>query len=397
MLAPGRPRPRTRQPYPLVTRARQLLTGRAYAVLGGAARCFRRPVALADLATARILLLKPCCLGDVLFSTPLVRELRRALPAAHLTYGVGAHSRAALAGNPHLDALLDAGPVGSGRYRWADYADLVRRIRAGHYTACLVLERSARLALLPVLAGVPIRVGIDSGGRGFAHTVAVSARPARPESELYLDLLRALGGRPTSGALEYHPSPEATATADRLLEDRRLVDSPFVVLHAAGGTNPGMVLRRKRWPVEHFGALADRIMAAGAAVVLVGAPEDEPVAAAVAAGRSGVVNLAGALSLDQLAALARRAAVYVGNDSGPTHLAEAAGARVIALFGPSDPVVYGPRVPSALPLTAGLWCSPCFTDGQVPPCANVLCMPLLSVERVWEAVQPFLVAPVGAR
>lgn len=102
--------------------------------------------------------------------------------------------------------------------------------------------------------------------------------------------------------------------------------------------------------------------------------------------RPPIIDLVGQLSLDELATLARRAAAYVGNDSGPTHLAEAAGARVVMLFGPSDPLMYGPRSRAATAVSAGMWCSPCFEDGRVAPCANVLCMPAIPIERVWREV-----------
>ena len=376
--------PITRLPYPPAAEVRHLLVSLGYRVLGSLfAPGFRRPIALDALADAKILLLKPCCLGDVLFATPLVRELRRALPSAQLVFGVGKHSRAAVEHNPHLDGLLDTGPVGSGPYSTADYVALVRQVRAERFDACFVLERSALLALLPRLAGIPRTIGIDSGGRGFTLNVGVSARPARPESELYLDLLRAVGGRPESGALEFHPSPSAEVRVSELLAAE--LPRPLVVVHAAGGANPGMVLARKRWPIGHFQKIVGRVQQAGGTILLVGAPTDRDVAADLIA-RGGVVDLIGQLSLDELAALARRADVYLGNDSGPSHLAEAAGARVVMLFGPSDPLVYGPRSRSAIALTAGLPCSPCFEAGRVAPCANVLCMPSLSVERVWREV-----------
>jgi ADP-heptose:LPS heptosyltransferase len=108
-------------------------------------------------------------------------------------------------------------------------------------------------------------------------------------------------------------------------------------------------------------------------------------------GEARVVDLVGQLSLGEVAALAREAAVYVGNDSGPTHLAEAAGANVVMLFGPSDPIAYGPRSRRATAISSGFWCSPCFVDGRVAPCANVICMEALPVERVWRLVAPFLV------
>lgn len=378
----------TRQPFPFAAEARHQLVGLGYRILGAAlGRVFHKNVRLSDLQGSRILILKPCCLGDVVFSTPLIRELRRNLPDARLDYAVGKHSRAALASAP-LDGVVDVGPLRSGLSGLRDLLSLAWRVRAGRYDACFVLERSALLALVPLLAGVPSRIGIDSGGRGFSLSVGVSPRPIRAEAELYLDLLRAVGGTVASPALEYHPSKEGQSQVEALLAEHGL-SAPFVVLHAAGGVNPGMTLRRKRWPVAHFVALGRRIQDSGAAVVLVGSAEDRETADLVergltAAGRA--VNLAGALSLDQVAALAGRAAVYVGNDSGPTHLAEAAGARVVALFGPSDPLQYGPRGRNAVALSAGLWCSPCFEDGRVAPCAQVRCMAALPVERVWREV-----------
>ena len=374
----------TRQPYPLTAELRYHLVGLAYRSLGAlCARGIRRPIDLDRLARAKILIFKPCCLGDVLFATPFVRELRRSLPAARIVFGVGSHSRAAVQGNPHLDGLLDTGPVGSGAYAVGDFLALVRRIRAEQFDACFVLERSAILALLPRLAGVRATIGIDSGGRGFALNVGVSAAPARPESELYLDLFRAIGGRPESGALEYHPSAEAIRRVDALLLNRG--SRPLVVVHPGGGANPGMTLTRKRWPIAHFAKIIDRVVGSGGTVALVGAPEDRAVAGGLGK-RDGVVDLLGALSLDELAALARRADAYLGNDSGPSHLAEAAGAPVVMLFGPSDPLVYGPRDRDSIALTAGLPCAPCFEFGRIAPCLNVLCMPSLSVDRVWSEV-----------
>jgi ADP-heptose:LPS heptosyltransferase len=374
--------------------------------LGGAIAgpLFQKQISLEQLARARILILKPCCLGDVVFATPLIRELRRVLPGATISFGVGRHSRAAVEGNPLLDELLDTGAVGSGHYGRADFLALADEMRSRRFDACFVLERSAVIGLLPLVAGISLRIGIDGGGRGFAHGVRVSARPARPESELYLDLFRAIGGKPTSGQLEFHPPLVAKAKADKLIRDRIPDGRPFVLLHCAGGTNPGMALARKRWPTKSFADLGCRIRDAGVVVVLVGASDDRDVAQhflgqmrlashgeirnndVSANGIDGVVDLVGELGLAELAALASRACVYVGNDSGPTHLAEAAGARVVMLFGPSDPIVYGPRSRRAISLTGGMWCSPCFVDGRFPPCANVICMSSISVDRVWAEV-----------
>jgi len=376
----------TRQPYPVSTQARRIVAVIAFRLISAILTpFFRRPVRLADLRTARILVLKPCCLGDVVFSTPLVRELRRALPEARISFAVGAHSRAAILGSPHVDAILDTGAVGNGTYGLHDLLKLAGLLRREQFDACFVLERSAVLSLIPLLAGIPRRIGIDSGGRGFSLTAAVKARPPRPESELYLDLLRAIGGWPLSGRLEFFPSDNDRVRASMIAREKIPASTPWVIVHGGGGVNPGMVLTRKRWPVESFRQLIQKITSAGGIALVVGAAEDRELI-----GDPGSVNLVGTLELGELAALASMANAYVGNDSGPAHLAEAAGARVIVLFGPSDPIVYGPRSPTSVALTAGLWCSPCFEDGRFPPCANVLCMPGIAVERVWRELAPLL-------
>ena len=97
-----------------------------------------------------ILIIKPCCLGDVLIATPVIAALRRAFPRARIDFAVGGWARAMVENNPHLDGLVDCGPVGSGsRYSWREYLALARRIRAGGYEACFVLDRSPLISLLP--------------------------------------------------------------------------------------------------------------------------------------------------------------------------------------------------------------------------------------------------------
>lgn len=308
-----------------------------------------------DPPPRRILILKPCCLGDLLMATPTLRALREAYPDAVIHLAVGAAARAAVVGNPRLDALLDPGPVGSGPAARRAYVDLVRRLRGGQYDLALTLDRSPVLGALPWLAGIPRRVGLDSGGRGFAHQVRVSAPPTTPrhEAEVYLDTLRALGIDPIAPRLEFSPSAADEAAIDALPLDPA---APLVVIHAAGGLNPGMTLLSKRWPAERFAALADRLAEEhDARVVLVGGPGDAAVSARVAgAMRHAPMDLTGMLSFAAVGALAGRASLYVGNDTGATHLAVAMGAPTVMVMGPTDPRRYGPYRPMALDTVAAV-------------------------------------------
>ncbi len=348
-----------------------------------------RPPRLEDWRS--ILILKPCCIGDVLQSTALVSALRRALPQARIGYAVGPWSRAVLESNPKLDELVDAGPIVGGRPRpLAAYLRLARRLRRGRWDACFVLERSPLFSLVAWLAGIRDRIGPDERGRGVALTVRVPIRPRRQEAEACLDLARAVGVRVEEADLrtEFYVSPSDEEEVRRLLPPD--VGS-LVVLAPGGGINPGMALTAKRWPPERFGAVAATLASAGRTPVVIGGPQDHELAAQLAESAGvPVINLCGRLSLRGCGALLRRAELFIGNDTGVMHLAAAVGTPVVALFGPTDPAIYGPyKVPHRI-----IWhpqtCGPCFRLKQRPPGCSLQCIRAISVEEVEDAALELL-------
>src|SRR5215813_12436510 len=145
--------------------------------------------------TQRIVILKPCCIGDVIFTTPLLSALRRAYPNATIDWIVGSSAIAALRDRPDLNHVIDSGPLANPASRPASLLRLVRQLRAGKYDLAVVPDRSPLPGMAVLLAGIPRRAGLDSGGRGFAYTVKARTDPnvVRHEAEIYLDLARALG------------------------------------------------------------------------------------------------------------------------------------------------------------------------------------------------------------
>ncbi len=309
------------------------------------------PTRAAPRNPRRVVLILPCCIGDVVLATATLAALRRGYPDAHITWAVGSWSKGAVEGHPMLDAILDTGaealPVRSprGLLRFA------RQLRAGHYDLAVSLVRSPLMSAAVWLSGIPSRTGLDSAGRGFGYNVRAPVDPNQPrhEADIYLDVARALG-LDVSGCRANVPVREQNQVLS-LLEGQG-VRQPFIVVNPAGGRNPGMVLDMKRWPPGNFAALADRLAKQlGAQVVLVGGPDDDLLLVSVAdAMKTPALRLAGKLSFGQIAALASLARMYVGNDTGLTHLAAAAGAKTIMILGPSDPERYSPFAPDALAL-----------------------------------------------
>ena len=301
----------------------------------------------------RIVLILPCCIGDVVLATATLTALRRGWPDAQITWAVGGWSRAAVEGHDLLDAVLDTGPAALPVRTPAGFVRFVRQLRAGRFDLAVSLVRSPLMSAAVIGSGIRWRAGLDSAGRGFGYNLRAPINPAqaRHEAEIYLDVPRVLG-LDTTGC--YANVPVHAADRERvqgLLMQQGVTG--YLVINPAGGRNPGMVMDSKRWPPGHFAALADRLAAPlGAShVVLVGGPGDEELAAAVMSGlHVPAVNLVGRLSFGEIAALAQGSRLYVGNDTGLTHLAAAAGARTVMILGPSDPVRYAPFTPDSLAL-----------------------------------------------
>lgn len=300
-----------------------------------------------------MVLILPCCIGDVVLATATLQALRRGYPDAHITWAVGSWSRPAVVHHNLLDAVLDTGPAALPVKSPGGFLHFVRQLRAGHFDLAVSLVRSPLMSLSVWMAGIPYRAGLDSAGRGFGYNLRTPINPAQPrhEADIYLDVPRRLG-LDVNGCYANVP----VIDADRLTVKAQLavqgIDS-YLVMNPAGGRNPGMLMDSKRWPPEHFAALGDRlarVLGVGH-VVLVAGPDDGPIVQAVQS-RLHIPSAAytGQLSFGQIAALAQASRVYIGNDTGLTHLAAAAGARTVMILGPSDPQRYAPFTPDSLAL-----------------------------------------------
>jgi lipopolysaccharide heptosyltransferase II len=294
----------------------------------------------------KALILKPCCISQVMLATPLLAALSETYPQAQFDWAVSSWARAAVATNPRLSELVDTGQVGLPGQSRADVRDLIERLRVQGYDTCFIPSRSTLLSYIAWQAGIRQRVGLNENGRGFAHTVAVSSKNGQThEAVRYLSLAAALGIE-YPGQMEFYPTDRDRSMVTALLVDEIdwLGDRPLVLLHPGGAENPVRPDERKRWPVERFALLANHLARkVGVQLLLVGTEDERALVESVAGMSSAdTPNLAGRLTLGQLGALAEMADLYIGNDAGSTHVAAAVGCPTLAIFGPSDPAVSGP-------------------------------------------------------
>lgn len=295
----------------------------------------------------KAVILQPGSISQVMLTTPLLAVLSHAFPAARFDWAVSEWARSAIVGNPRVTEIITIDHMQPSS--WAQARQLASLLRSHRYDSCFIPHRSAWLGLAAWLAQIPQRVGLHVAQQGFAHTLAVRP-PASEQHEaaIYLSLALAAGldVQPDKVGLEFYPSDgDRTAVTKRLVDEIEwLGDTPLIILHPGGGNNPAATDELKRWPIERFVRLGNHLgRHYKARLLLVGAMQERPFTTAI----SGMmahpcVNLAGQLTLGELGALCEVADLYVGNDTGPSHVAAAVGCPTIVIYGPSDPSVSRP-------------------------------------------------------
>jgi ADP-heptose:LPS heptosyltransferase len=300
-----------------------------------------------------ILLLKPCCIGDVVNTTPLLMALRRAYPDASITWAIGTHSAPAIDGHPSLDNLMMTGTAANPAKSPMGIWSLSQQIRAGKFDLAIVPVRSPLISLAVWLAGVPVRAGLDSAGRGRLYNVRAPIVPqdSRHEATIYLDIARALHIDVADCWTNIPVSDEQFSTLPLPLKS----ESGIVVIHVGGGQNPGMRMIEKRPPIPLLANVAARAAAyLHARIAILGGPDDRARADELHETLQSMhpLSLVGILDFKQIAALGKSAAIAIGPDTGLLHLMAAAGAPTVMIFGPSDPHRYAPFVPPGQAVTS---------------------------------------------
>lgn len=301
----------------------------------------------------RIVVIRPCCIGDVVMATATVTALRHAYPDAHITWAVGGWSRRAIEYHPAIDTILDTGKAALPVKSVGGFWRFVQQLRAGKFDLAISLVRSPLMSAAVWLSGIPQRAGLDSNGRGFGYNIRAKIDPAaaRHEAEIYLSVLQVMGIDATGYRINL-PILDSAQNRITTLFSEREITKPYLVINPNGGNNPGMMMDSKRWPAENFAFVADALAAElSASVILLGGPDDTLTIEAMRKHLKTPVHLfLGDLSFPEIGALAAGALLYIGNDTGLTHLAAASGAKTVMILGPSDPQRYAPYTDNSLTL-----------------------------------------------
>lgn len=325
----------------------------------------------------KILFIQTAFLGDVVFSTALLRGITALYPRAEVTLLASPRGGGLLEGDRDVGKIIFYDKRGAER-GLAALCRLVGRVRKDRYDLVISPHRSFRSAVIARFSGAPSRLGFRSGWGRWAFNLGVpwpraEGKPYRRE----LGLLEGLGATVPSTGPSLTAGEKAREEIRRLLGGEGITEGETLV-----GLVPGTVWPTKKWPPDHFVELARRTSAlSGVRVLILGGP-DEKAEGELFAGIEGVVNLAGRTTLAQLPALLEACRVVVAGDTGPLHAAMALGVPVVALFGPTDERQFEFETPDIC-LTEDCACRPCSPHGSRRcPEGTWRCMPDISVERV---------------
>lgn len=307
----------------------------------------------------RILIRSVNWIGDAVMTTPAIGAVREYFPHTEITLLANPLVGELFSPHPWVDRVIAFDHAGRhkgirGRLR------LAAELRRQGFDLAVILPNSFDSALVPWLAGIPVRLGKRSDGRspllthGFTDTGDI---PGRHELMYYLDLLGHFGitGQVTRPCLATTPAEDRAAAA--LLATHGIEAESFVL-----GINPGATFgSAKRWYPERFAEVARRLAAEwGARVVIFGGPGETAIAAEIENHLEGAcLNMAGTTTVRELMALIKRCTFMVTNDSGPMHIAAAFGVPLTAIFGSTDHTGTAPYTDRAVVVRKEVACAPC--------------------------------------
>jgi heptosyltransferase-2 len=350
----------------------------------------------------RILIVNPFGIGDVLFSTPLISNLKVALPESYIGYICNIRAKDALLGNPQIDDIF---VFEKDEYRrlWKQskfrcvrkFVLFFRQIKRRRFALAIDLSLGQKFCPFLWLSGIKMRIGYNyrSRGRFLTHKIDIAGYENKPIVDYYLDLLKFLHIQPKRFNLTMAISKRDRVWAEDFFKKNGLKEDDLIVgLIPAGGASWGKDFSYRHWPWENYARVADKLIRElKARIIIFGDSSEGNICRQVQnAMQQAPINACGKTSLKQFAALLGKCNLIVCNDGGPLHVAVSQDVPTVSVFGPVDEKVYGPYPPGSkhTVVTKDIDCRPCYRRFKLPTChRNRQCIREISTEEVFIAIK----------
>ncbi len=338
------------------------------------------------LSNFRILIIKFSSLGDIILSTAALRAIRQKfLHNYKISFLVGEESKDLLFNCPYIDELL----VCDFKNRDKGMAGLLKiaaTLRKKNFDIVIDLQNNRKSHILSFLTLALNRYGYDNKKFGFLLNQRIKdEKPLMDPVTHQFRILKMLGIDLENPKLELWPTSQDTSYIDELLKSEWLSANQMLI-----GINISASSRwlSKNWPLHHITKLCEELSRRDMRVVVTGTEKDLTQANILINKLKNIkiINACGKTTINQLACLIKKCAVFISSDSAPVHVAASQGVPFIALFGTTDPRRHLPPVKECVVIKKGLACSPCYKS----QCKTTKCMELIKPEEVLEAIDKLL-------
>lgn len=334
----------------------------------------------------RILIIRTDRIGDVLLSTPVIKAVRGNYPYAYVAMMVAPSARDIVDGNPYLDEVIIYDKDGIHK-SWFSSLKFTFNLKKKNFDLAIVLHPTNRVHIITFLAGIPERVGYNKKF-GFLLTRIVSDEKRfgkKHESEYALDMIRTLGMEIKDKSFFMPIKKESEEYIERLLQDDGVTGKDRLL-----AIHPGASCPSKRWPLERFAQVADRLIKdCKLKVIIISSPNPEQVGIAQRVTQlmlNKPIDLSGKTTVSQLASLLKRCTLFISNDSGPVHIASCVGTPVVDIFGRNEPGLsptrWGPLGKDDVVLHKEVGCIECLAHNCQKDFA---CLKAITADEVFKA------------
>jgi lipopolysaccharide heptosyltransferase II len=354
----------------------------------------------------KFLIVNPFGIGDVLFTTPVLRAIKENQPESIIVYWCNERVKDILKNNPNIDKIfaLSRGDIKrlyqqSRLEGMRKFLNLLSGLKKEKLDILFDFSLDHRYSLISKLLGIKKRIGFNYKRRGrfLTDRIDIKGYNSKHVVEYYLDLLKFINIRAKSYNLDLFIPEADRLKSKQIFDDYGIGDKDLVIGIAPGaGASWGKDAYIKHWPAVKFAQLADKLINDfNAKIIVLGDESERHIADTVLENmRNKTVDLSGKTDLEELTAVMHNLALLITNDGGPLHMAVALGVKTISIFGPVDESVYGPYPPCERHMVVrnkDIHCRPCYKNFRLPPClSNRRCIEDISVEDVFEAVRRLL-------
>ncbi|MFA6217261.1 MAG: lipopolysaccharide heptosyltransferase II [Candidatus Omnitrophota bacterium] len=358
-----------------------------------------------DKKIKKILVINPFGIGDVLFTTPVVRALRQNFPEGVIAYWCNERVKEVLKHNKNIDIIfaLSRGDL-KRLYKKSKVKALLRLVRllkdikGESFDIAIDFSLDYRYSFFTQFLGIKKRIGFNYKNRGkfLTDTIPIESYSSKHVVEFYLDLLRFLNIQPQTKDLDLSVSPINNVKGKYILSRLGIKEGDTVIGIAPGvGASWGKDAAFKRWPAIRFTQLSDKIISElGAKVVILGDESERDIADFIMYSmRYKAIDLVGKTNIEEFVSLINNVDLLVANDGGPLHCAVALGKKTVSIFGPVDDAVYGPFPPSNrhIVVKKDLTCRPCYQKFKLGACErDRACINTILTEEVFDAIRRLL-------